>query len=121
MTIQVTVLHSGYIIDEINRVTARPRYLELAMALTEWHDLPGHDCEDPPDEVVAMLRELKALKLGAFAQAGRRYKLALDAYEQRCNFEAIRASLGFPVEPETAVEYIAGPREPIVIDFTYPA
>jgi hypothetical protein len=119
--IQATVLHNGFIIDEIHRVTRRQRYLELAVALTDWHELPGHDCDEPPAEVVAMLAELKALKLGAFEQAGRRYRLALDAWEQRCNFESFRASLGFPVEPDTVIDYPPEPKPPMVLDFTYPA
>lgn len=119
--IPVTVLHNGFIIDEINRVTSRPRYLELAMQLTSWHDLPGHECEDPPEEVHKMLAELKELKLGAFAQAGRRYRMALDAYEKRRDFEAFWASLGAPVKPDTVIDY--PPEEPpgTVVDFTYPA
>jgi hypothetical protein len=68
--IQATVLHPGFIIDEINRVSAEPRYLELAMALTDWHELPGHDCDDPPAEVGQMLAELKAMKVEAFVRAG---------------------------------------------------
>jgi hypothetical protein len=119
--IQATVLHNGFIIDEIHRTCEMRRYNELAVELTMWHDLPGHDCDEPPAQVVAMLDELKELKLGAFVRAGRRYREALDAWEQRLNFEAFRASLGFPVERDTVVDYPPDPKPPLVLDFTYPA
>jgi hypothetical protein len=119
--IQATVLHPGFIIDEINRVSAEPRYLELAMALTDWHELPGHDCDDPPAEVGQMLAELKAMKVEAFVRAGERYRAALDAWEGLQRWEAIRRMAGWPVQHDTVIQYVDAPRAPIIIDFTYPA
>lgn len=119
--IPATVLHNGFVIDEIHRTCLMRRYNVLASELTEWHELPGHDCDDPPDEVRRMLAELKAMKLAAFARAGRRYREALDAYEQRRNFEAFRASLGHPVAPDTVIDYPPDDPPGIVLDFTYPA
>ena len=53
--IEPTVLHNGYIMDEINRAAATPRYHELCHQLMEWHSLPGHDDEEPPEQIGAIL------------------------------------------------------------------
>lgn len=123
MTIPATVLHPGYVMQELGRAVASTRYQELSTTLIAWHELPGHDCDEPPAEVAHILAELKAMKLHAFAQAGRRYRLALDAYEQRCHHERVmrRNGWGDFIAKDTAIEYVEGPRPSIELDFDYPA
>lgn len=119
--IQATVLHPGYVMQEIERAVESTRYQELTATLIAWHELPGHDCSEPPAEVVAILAELKAMKLHAFVSAGRLYRKALDAYEAQCSWEAMAAKMGLPFVRDTAVEYVVTPKEPIELDFDYPA
>ena len=119
--IPVTVLHNGYIMQEINKAGDSPRYHELCHELMAWHSIPGHDDEETPERVTAALAELKAMKLHAFAQAGRLYRLALEAYEQRCLFEQGVRAAGFPVMPDTAIQYVDGPKETIELNFDHPA
>lgn len=116
-----TVLHNGYIMQEIEKAADSARYHELCHLLMAWHSIPGHDDEEPPQEVTEALAELKRLKLHAFAQAGRLYRLALEAYQQRCDFERQVRLAGFPVIPDTAIQYVDGPKPPIELNFDHPA
>jgi hypothetical protein len=95
VTIQATVLHPGYIMQEFQRAVGSSRYRELSAALIAWHELPGHDCDEPPAEVAHILAELKAMKLRAFTYAGMQYRMALDEYEKRADYERTLRDAGF--------------------------
>lgn len=116
----MTVLHPGYIAQEIVKATGRPEYLQAAMTLHEWHHLAGTAME-PPEAVLAAQETLRNLKLDAFAEAGRLYRRALAQYEAVRNSERMARLMGFPVEPRTAILYVEAPKEPIELDFGYPA
>ena len=119
--IQPTVLHNGFILQEIRRATHDPRYDELCKILIEWHELPWHDHEQPPELVVSAIREIKAMKLRAFARAGAIYQQALDAYERQRDWETAMHRAGVPYIKDTAVFYAEQPGDPIELDFDYPA
>ena len=121
MTITATVLHPGYIMEEINRVTLRPRYDELCRVLFEWHEMGFHDHGEPPPQIASALHELRELKLNAFEQAGRRYRMALEAWEQRLDWERAMRRAGLPVLPDTAIQYVDGPKGPTELNFEHPA
>jgi hypothetical protein len=119
--IQVTALHPHLIMEEIMRSTHHPRYHELCALVFEWHDMPGHDHEDPPEAVGRALAELKEMKLDAFARAGARYRRMLGAWQQQADWERTMAALGVPHLKDTAVQYVEEVRPPIELDFDYPA
>jgi hypothetical protein len=117
VTTPSTVLHRGYIAQELMKQRGSDRYEVAERILHEWAAMDPEGLLEAPERVAWAIEEIRLMKLEAFAAAGVVYRAALarvDAFRELCD------RFGPPPKgmPQTAIVYLEPPKGMPVIDFT---